>query len=78
MHKSIEESNPIVKQLPVGCVTFSTFGMPVATEYEDLIDKIKAEDSRKAQARRNARKERARELTRLREIEIQKAKGSVK
>ena len=39
---------------------------------------IKREESRKAQARKNARKQRARELTKARELEIKKMKGEVK
>ena len=41
----------------------------------DVIDKIRREDARKAQQRRNARKQRARELTRMRELEINRKKG---
>lgn len=44
------------------------------TKY-DVFDTIKREESRKAQARKNARKQRARELTKARELEIKKAKG---
>jgi hypothetical protein len=46
-------------------------------EYDVLAD-IRREDSRKAQARKNARKQRARELTKARELEIKKSKGEVK
>ena len=48
----------------------SAFHCP-EVEY-DFIDKIRREDARKAQQRRNARKQRARELTRMRELEIKK------
>lgn len=41
----------------------------------DVLADIRREDARKAQQRRNARKQRARELTRMRELEIKKAKG---
>jgi hypothetical protein len=41
----------------------------------DVLADIRREDSRKAQAHKNARKQRARELTRARELEIKKAKG---
>lgn len=40
----------------------------------DVFGDIKREDSRKAQARKNARKQRARELTKARELEIKKAR----
>jgi hypothetical protein len=42
----------------------------------DVLDGIRREESRKAQACKNARKQRARELTRQRELEIKKAKGA--
>ena len=44
----------------------------------DFFDSIKQEESRKAQARKNARKQRAKELTRARELEIKKLKGLAK
>jgi hypothetical protein len=44
----------------------------------DVLDGIRREESRKAQARKNARKQRARELTKTRELEIKKMKGEVK
>lgn len=44
----------------------------------DVFGDIRREDSRKAQARKNARKQRARELTRQRELEIKKVKGESK
>lgn len=44
----------------------------------DFFDTIKREESQKAQARKNARKQRARELTRARELEIKKMKGDAK
>ncbi|MBR2921499.1 MAG: hypothetical protein IKC27_09125 [Kiritimatiellae bacterium] len=40
----------------------------------DVFGDIKREDSRKAQDRKNARKQRARELTKARELEIKKAR----
>lgn len=40
----------------------------------DVFGDIKREDSRKAQARKNARKQRAKELTKARELEIKKRK----
>lgn len=40
----------------------------------DVLADIRREDARKAQARKNARKQRARELTKARELEIKKAK----
>lgn len=51
----------------------SAFTSPYV-EY-DVLGAIKQEESRKSQARKNARKQRARELTRARELEIKKAKG---
>lgn len=42
----------------------------------DVFGDIRRDDSRKAQARKNARKQRARELTKARELEIKKAKGA--
>lgn len=47
-----------------------------SVEY-DVLGAIKQEESRKAQARKNARKQRARELTKARELEI-KMKGETK
>jgi hypothetical protein len=44
----------------------------------DVLADILRENSRKAQARKNARKQRARELTKARELEIKKMKGEVK
>lgn len=44
----------------------------------DVFGDISREDSRKAQARKNARKQRARELTKKRELEIKKAKEETK
>lgn len=44
----------------------------------DVFGDIKRDDSRRAQARKDARKQRARELTRARELEIKKAKGKAK
>lgn len=41
----------------------------------DVLDDIRREDARKAQQRKNARKQKARELTRLRELEINRKKG---
>lgn len=41
----------------------------------NVLDEIRREDSKMAQARKNARKQRARELTKARELEIKKAKG---
>jgi hypothetical protein len=38
----------------------------------DVLGDIRREDGRKAQAKRNARKQRARELTKKRELEIKK------
>ena len=38
----------------------------------DVFGDIRREESRKAQARKNARKQRARELTKARELEIKK------
>ena len=40
----------------------------------DVIANIKHEDAQKAQQRRNARKQRARDLTKLRELELMKGK----
>ena len=40
----------------------------------DVIANINHEDVQKAQQRRNARKQRARELTKLRELELKKGK----
>lgn len=42
---------------------------------EDVVSMIKRQESQRAQQRRNARKQRARELTRMRELEIRKARG---
>ena len=42
-------------------------------EYDVLAD-IRRKDAQKAQQRRNARKQRARDLTRLRELELKKGK----
>lgn len=44
----------------------------------DILGGIMQEESRKAQARKNARKQLARELTKARELEIKKLKGDVK
>lgn len=44
----------------------------------DVLDSIRREDARKAQQIRNARKQRARELTKQRELEIKKARGEAK
>jgi hypothetical protein len=44
----------------------------------DVIAMIKAKESQRAQARKNARKQRARELTKKRELEIKKMKGGAK
>ncbi len=44
----------------------------------DVIAKIKRQESQRAQARKNARKQRARELTKARELEIKKMKGDAK
>lgn len=44
----------------------------------DVFGTIKRQESREAQARKNARKQRARELTKKRELEIKKAKGEAK
>ena len=46
----------------------------VFMEY-DVLAEIRREDSRKAQAHKNARKQRARELTQQRKLEIKKGKG---
>lgn len=46
-------------------------------DYDVLAD-IRRKEAQKAQQRRNARKQRARELTRMRELEIRKAKGEQK
>ena len=40
----------------------------------DVLANIRREDAQKAHQRRNARKQRARELTRLRELELKKGK----
>ncbi len=53
----------------------SVFGKP-RVEY-DVLGAIRQEESQKAQARKNARKQLARELTRAREFEIKKAKGDI-
>ena len=45
-------------------------------DYYDIIDDIRREDAQKAQQRRNARKQKARELTRLRELEINRKEAS--
>lgn len=42
---------------------------------DDVLAIIKRQESQKAQARKNARKQRARELTKKRELEIKKMKG---
>lgn len=44
---------------------------------KDVFNDIMRQESRRAQARKNARKQRARELTKARELEI-KAKGGAK
>jgi hypothetical protein len=41
----------------------------------DVFGDIRKDDSRKAQIKKNARKQRARELTKKRELEIKKEKG---
>lgn len=51
----------------------SVFSDP-CMEY-DVVTEIKRQECRKAQARKNARKQRARELTKKRELEIKKMKG---
>lgn len=40
----------------------------------DVIDEIRRDDAQKAQQRRNARKQKARELTKMRELELKKGK----
>ena len=60
---------------PIFCV-LSAFGNSCVGY--DFFDTIKREDSRKAQARKNARKQRARELTKARELEIKRMKGDAK
>lgn len=57
-------------------VIVSAFSNPYV--YDFFGDSIRQEESRKAQARKNARKQRARELTKTRELEIKKAKGEIK
>lgn len=42
----------------------------------DVLGDVRKDDSRKAQARKNVRKQRARELTKKRELEIKKMKGT--
>lgn len=42
---------------------------------DDVLGDMIREESRKAQARKNARKQRARELAKARELEIKKMKG---
>jgi hypothetical protein len=44
----------------------------------DVLGDIRKDDNRKAQARKNARKQRARELTKKRELEIKKEKELTK
>lgn len=44
----------------------------------DVLAMINRQESQRAQARKNARKQRARELTKARELEIKKAKGGAK
>lgn len=70
--------NTITCSNPIGIspCSVSAFTNP-CVEY-DVRYSIKQEESRKAQARKNARKQRARELTKLRELEIKKMKGEVK
>ena len=53
------------------CYAMSVFRYP---RVYGTLDFIKQEESRKAQARKNARKQRARELTKARELEIKKAR----
>ena len=55
------------------CSALSAFRSYVVDH--DVFGDIRREDSRKAQARKNARKQRARELTKARELEIKKMKG---
>ena len=56
--------------------TVSAFSNP-CVEY-DVLGEIRREESQKAQARKNDRKQRARELTRQRELEIKRMKGEAK
>jgi hypothetical protein len=58
------------------CYALSAFRSYVVRH--DVLGDIRREDSRKAQAHKNARKQRARELTKARELEIKKAKGEAK
>jgi hypothetical protein len=55
---------------------YSVFHDPYV-EY-DVLAMIKRQENQRAQARKNARKQRARELTKARELEIKKMKGEVK
>jgi hypothetical protein len=48
------------------------------TYEEYIIASIMRQNSQRAQARKNARKQRARELTKARELEIKKMKGETK
>lgn len=56
--------------------TISAFHYP-CVEY-DVVAMINRQESQRAQARKNARKQRARELTKARELEIKKMKGEAK
>lgn len=58
---------------PLGCVTISSFGKS-EEERDDLSAKIRSLEMQKARDKREARKQRARELTKLRELEL-KNKG---
>lgn len=70
--------NTITCSNPIGIsqCSVSAFTNP-CVEY-DVLGAIKQEESRKAQARKNARKQRARDLTKARELEIKKAKEGAK
>jgi hypothetical protein len=53
----------------------SVFSGPSAgVSVDDVVAMIKRQNSQRAQARKNARKQRARELTKARELEIKKQK----
>jgi hypothetical protein len=57
--------------------SISVFSDP-SQDVDDIVAMIRRQESRKAQARKNARKQRARELTKKRELEIEKMKGGVR
>ena len=74
----IMEADKILAALARDCEGQKLVFSSPCTEDDVRTDEIRHENTREAQAYRNARKQRARELTKARELEIKKAKGNAK